>query len=496
MRVLLAVLLGAAAVGGALATGAEASHPPASGHQKPSIVTVSSEGQWDSTYSNTFNGQPQSQAIHFTWSESGTFKPDGTEIGAPQLQLSGTENDVNLFQSADGGTCTGTLSAKPPAQWLTTLVAGNANSSNVTASAAIPGTFDTPAEFINSSGPGNCAAFDVESFQGELTALGGSAFAGGVNFPTSQTRVSKSFPKNYSGMFQSASSTLDVADTVTVTVGTTSCSVKPSVEARIAAAASSSGSSCGTYVALGDSFSSGQTGGKPPCLRSSSSYPEDYDRQAIFVACSGAPASGIENGWTPPGEPHQPSQLKALGKRTKVVSLTAGGDDADLFHALYACVIKGILPTGCRDDLNALLHSKAHSLATVQSHLVSLFKAIRKKAPKAKVYALGYPIPVPDLVPRLCIAPLRLWAAGGLLGLRQRDAELFPPVLRELNRRVKAAAQKTHVHYIPPFSGHTICSQSPWFYPLARNPTTLHPNPAGQADMARLLRRAAGPPPP
>jgi hypothetical protein len=177
------------------------------------------------------------------------------------------------------------------------------------------------------------------------------------------------------------------------------------------------------------------------------------------------------------------------------VSVTAGGDDLNLFGVAIRCVLYGRDPSNCRRALGLSLGSKATSLTQVQRNLVGLFGAIRAKARNAKVYVLGYPNPLPQLVPKSCVAPLRLWEAGGLLGLRQTDAELFWAVIGMLNRRVQAAARSADVRYFKPFTGHNICSQDPWFFPLASNALTLHPNEDGQAEMAMLLRQAAGRPP-
>ena len=48
---------------------------------------------------------------------AGSSRPTARGSGAPQLRITGTENDVNLFKSANGDTFTGTLCAKPTSQW-------------------------------------------------------------------------------------------------------------------------------------------------------------------------------------------------------------------------------------------------------------------------------------------------------------------------------------------------------------------------------------------
>lgn len=247
-------------------------------------------------------------------------------------------------------------------------------------------------------------------------------------------------------------------------------------------------SSCGNYVALGDSYSSG-TSGPEPCLRSPDSYPEDYAHNygasVKFVACSGATSQDITK-----------KQLGSVNKHTQMVSLTAGGDDARLFDVVISCVVHGSEPGKCKQALDKSLKSPTTSMARVQSNLVALYRNIRAKASKrARMFALGYPSAVPRHVPKACVAPLRIWELGGLLGLRKEDAGLFWTVIQSLNRAVKAAAARAHVTYVKPFTGHDICSADPYFWPLGSGTDTLHPNVDGARAMAYSLGHAAGAPP-
>lgn len=246
--------------------------------------------------------------------------------------------------------------------------------------------------------------------------------------------------------------------------------------------------SCGNYVALGDSYSSG-TSGPEPCLRSADSYPEDYAHNygasVIFVACSGATSQDIAQ-----------KQLSAVNKHTRIVSLTAGGDDARLFDIVISCVVHGSEPGKCKQAIDRSLKSRTTSMARVQDNLVGLYRKIRAKGAKnIRVFVLGYPSPVPRHIPKACVAPLRIWELGGVLGLRQEDAGLFWTVIQSLDRAVKAAADHAHVTYVKPFSGHDICSGDPYFWSLGSGTETLHPNADGARAMAYSLGHAAGAPP-
>ena len=82
-------------------------------------------------------------------------------------------------------------------------------------------------------------------------------------------------------------------------------------------------------------------------------------------------------------------------------------------------------------------------------------------------------------------------------GFDSRDASFFHNLGNAINSRIRAAAHDSGVvQYVEPFVGHDLCSSSPWFYPLSAGfPLALHPTAAGQQEMAKELRGAAGPPP-
>ena len=94
----------------------------------------------------------------------------------------------------------------------------------------------------------------------------------------------------------------------------------------LALAASPAQAAAGTYVALGDSYSSG-TGTRSylsdgtSCQRSVYAYPSliasSRGYALNFRACSGATVADVTN-----------LQLSALGASTAYVSVTVGGDDA------------------------------------------------------------------------------------------------------------------------------------------------------------------------
>lgn len=166
------------------------------------------------------------------------------------------------------------------------------------------------------------------------------------------------------------------------------------------------------YVALGDSYSSGEgvepfeNGTDTPsdkdnynaCHRSASSYARLLAADASlnlkvqrFIACSGAKTPQITGPWPQKGpnnkdgrnlnEPAQASE-SVLKPTTDIVTLTIGGNDADF----------GGLATRCLWlDCTSYRQQYMAKVAALDSKLQAAYRAILKQAPNAKLYVIGYP---------------------------------------------------------------------------------------------------------
>lgn len=269
-----------------------------------------------------------------------------------------------------------------------------------------------------------------------------------------------------------------------------------------------------TYAALGDSFSSGNfepfTEPGDPCDRSYGAYPELYDKDKVdFLACSGATSANVlEN------------QVPKVPKGTKLVSVTAGGDDVNLFGVFKVCLVTDLInrlgplltgkkPVACPHTEAKSVGDRLKAPATREKDaLISLFKAIKEQA--KRVYVLGYPNPLP---PRFksgtCKGLEDITFIGKSkntvhlpLGIVAADVPFLYQLVEAMNRVVQEAANAAGVNYVEPspeFARHTVCAKSPWFFPLKIGPGLLsrigHPNAQGQQEMMKELRASAGAPP-
>jgi alpha-tubulin suppressor-like RCC1 family protein len=246
----------------------------------------------------------------------------------------------------------------------------------------------------------------------------------------------------------------------------------------------------GEYVAMGDSFSSGEgvqaTANTyiPPsntdgCDRSTGAFPEHiaeslglnlsafntYPTNA-FVACSGATTSDIASRFK--GEPPQTNALKRYGATTKYVSLTAGGDDLGfsgvIKHCLNATVKLGALtytestlptlssPTQCSADIKSAqlkLTPGASGVSPLEASLESLYGQILKGAPKADLLVLNYPQIFTNTPTGFCpiTGGFHLLAVSGVipatayLSLSSSSVETFDTIELELNSAIADAVQ-------------------------------------------------------
>ena len=139
------------------------------------------------------------------------------------------------------------------------------------------------------------------------------------------------------------------------------------------------------YVALGDSFTSGQ--GAPPyvldgtaCLRSKlTSYPiftslVSHYKLSSNKACSGASTMDI------------PKQLIGISPRTALVTLTVGGIDAGSNAVLAACA-----PDPASALCTGAINNSVAQLSVLAPKLVGTYALVATTLPQAKIAVLSYP---------------------------------------------------------------------------------------------------------
>jgi lysophospholipase L1-like esterase len=257
------------------------------------------------------------------------------------------------------------------------------------------------------------------------------------------------------------------------------------------------------YLALGDSYSSGEGVGqylpgterRGGCHRSRRAYSQllslpgfEFDRR--FVACSGAVTDDVlvraQKDEPAPQLQRLPADQLAL---VNLVTITIGGNDAGFADVLLECTLHKCDRGDRRRRILARVSDE------VPPKVANTYRTIRERVPNAAVVVLGYPRLFPGRgrdEPRCFAHKL------------PRARQLFLNEVGErLNDRLREQTRAAGVHYVDVhrlFAGHEPCGRKKdWIFGLSKgldNPPislqSYHPNREGQAGYATALRLYLG----
>jgi lysophospholipase L1-like esterase len=285
------------------------------------------------------------------------------------------------------------------------------------------------------------------------------------------------------------------------------------------------------YVALGDSYSAGYGLDDPTglpvsaCGQSAKDYPHRiaarFGLALHDVTCGGATSADILGGHQFTGVP---PQIEALSDDTRLVTLTIGGNDADLFGTAASClalsakgpVFSGRDATSCRstlvqdgvDQLGVKIQSR------VSLGIASALAAIKNAAPNAVVVFLGYPAIFPDTDHTPTGGCFRsALDLGTLTGafptnsypFTNTDVRYLHGVQAELDDVAKSAAAAADVRYVDVFAStqaRSACARTGAYVSgvtldstnglrrIDLEPGALHPNTKGVAYLTRRVEAA------
>lgn len=263
------------------------------------------------------------------------------------------------------------------------------------------------------------------------------------------------------------------------------------------------------YVALGDSFSSGE--GVPPfdaktvlvgrdtCHRSSRAWPlllaGRSEGDTYNLACSGATVEEVIDGDDRRAErDRRPSQVTRLARiaGVRLVTVTMGGNDVGFTGVLRRCATH----LRCDRYYAAGGHDRLRSrIEALTARLPGAYAAIRRAAPGARVVVVGYPRLFP-------LHPSRFTCAA-LSSIGPEEVRYLNSRTGDLDAAIHSAARGAGAGYVDAldaFAGHAIgCAGAQWVnhLSLAHPEYSFHPNAAGQRRLAevadrRLLRTPSG----
>ena len=220
-----------------------------------------------------------------------------------------------------------------------------------------------------------------------------------------------------------------------------------------------------SYVALGDSYSSGlgtrsYVDDGTGCRRSVYAFPSllaSAEGYALDLrACAGAEVPDVSA-----------LQLSALSTGTDFVTVSVGGNDAGVLDVLTACA----QPWWAADCHGAVDRAERYIRTTLPGALGSLYDEIRSRAPGARVVVVGYP--------RIfngtdCNAGT--WFSTSEMTRLNAATDL----LNAKTSSVATAAGFTFANPTRRFTGHAVCGSPEWVNGLS-SPTleSYHPKTSG-----------------
>lgn len=278
----------------------------------------------------------------------------------------------------------------------------------------------------------------------------------------------------------------------------------------------------GDYVALGDSYSSGEGAedyvegtdedeatkraiddfngwlwpGDPRhniCRRSGNAYSNgvyqafDFEGDFTFAACSGAVTDDYYEDNTSGNEDEGP-QREHLDDDTSLVTISMGGNDFGFGDVVGGCVTGSCATEEGAEEADAKIREEAEKL-------VQLYQDLSADAQNARILVVGYPqlFPDPDEITN-----------GGDSFISPEEQEWLNERGRVANQAIQDAIREsgTDVEFVDvsdALDGHEIGTDDPWIHdldvgvdggdwtkPVSRN--SFHPKASGQEAISRIVQ--------
>ncbi len=262
----------------------------------------------------------------------------------------------------------------------------------------------------------------------------------------------------------------------------------------------------GNYVALGDSYSSGDGAGEyeegtaepGECWRSEHAYPKvveeefSFEGALGFYACSGHKGSDM---LSQVGTPE--SQLERVTEHTSLVTVGIGGNDLGFIPVLRTCIVRMPLleRTACTDQEDEV----NEKMDAFEETLTEVITDIRERAPDARVLVLGYPRLFPEE------------PSGMYYTLSQSDQLWLNSVAQRFNNRIRDTAYEADgdvygsrgvgsVEFVNVFTalkGYEVSEDNSWLNGIVLGQlgeglrvdrASFHPTAQGQRSIAERVR--------
>lgn len=263
------------------------------------------------------------------------------------------------------------------------------------------------------------------------------------------------------------------------------------------------------YVAMGDSYSSGEGANQNPggtqdptlitgnCRRSTKAaqvlMTAQFGWTLINPACGGSTTANVLNafGWEQP-------QMNLVTANTKLTTMTIGGNDVQLLQLIVNCIMTTVYGDCIASNPSAaqVITPVDNAINTLEPKIENVVRAIVTKAPQARIRMAGYPwiVPPPGQPVGTCTA-----LSSGEQAMFDQRLTAVNFAIRQGTLAVAAANPTRDIQYLDPMAAGSPfavtdngCSTTSTRYMNAAtgDATNWHPNINGQADYATLYKSA------
>jgi lysophospholipase L1-like esterase len=245
------------------------------------------------------------------------------------------------------------------------------------------------------------------------------------------------------------------------------------------------------YVAMGSSFAAGagvgaqQAGTPPRCGRTINNYASLLAAAEGLTlkdaSCGGAKTEHVLGPWD-----ELPPQIEAVSADTRLVTITVGGNDLGLVGILFSGSCRAGVESRPGPCQSVPVPTEADFTA-LEQRMVRIAEEVRQRAPKARIIFVQYVTLLED-------KPCEKTA------IDQQGAEAARSIAMRLAQLTQSAARKGGAEVLAAdmlSRSHGPCASEPWSngfhadYPQSIG-APWHPNAAGHAALAEILRKHIG----
>ena len=248
----------------------------------------------------------------------------------------------------------------------------------------------------------------------------------------------------------------------------------------------------GSSIASGPGIAARVAGSPPLCMRSSENYPHIFAAKRGLsladVTCSGATTAGILS-----SQRFLPPQIDAVGKETRLVTISIGGNDVHLAGNLFAWSCAQApekIPDAWKPWICTVTPQDKVEVAftELEGRMRAIVDAVHQHAPQARIILVDYL----RLLPASGSCPERLPLTNEELAEGRAEEARLAAITTKVAQETGAGLLKASELS----EGNDVCASDSWVFPLEFPPHLLdfaplayHPTAAAMQAIADALEK-------